>query len=258
MTSSTTSVLQSLADVAKRWRTSPYLPIRLAYRILRGIRYCIGIVGNARYRSENTSWLPRDKGRHQRSTFTESNRYPLLFRQVQHYLEREASPKIFSFGCSTGEEIETLTKYIPDAVIVGVDINAWCIRQCRKHHTHPNRHFADRYSKEFGEATDFDAIFWLAVFQRTENRTRSDNISSVTPFSRFEDEIAMLDTKLKIGGLFVIDHADFRFSDTACSARYRPLEFSRNRLLRQRPLFDRNGRKISDTTDEFRVFVKQR
>ena len=38
------------------------------------------------------------------------------FNSIEH-------PKILSFGCSTGEEVATLSKYIPHGSIVGVDIN---------------------------------------------------------------------------------------------------------------------------------------
>lgn len=55
----------------------------------------------------------------------------------------------------------------------------------------------------------------------------------------------MLDKKLKPGGLLVINHADFRFSDTHVSQNYKPLApFKQNNLTRNRPVFDRNNRKL--------------
>ncbi|MBS4097801.1 MAG: hypothetical protein KGZ83_13300, partial [Sulfuricella sp.] len=123
---------------------------------------------------------------------------------------------------------------------------------------HARYAFSHRFAREFEEAGNFDAIFCLAVLQRTENRTRTNSAHAEGfLFSHFEQEITLLDQKLKPGGLLIIDHTDFRFTETVCGPRYQPIEFKNNRLLRKRPLFDRNNRKISDTTHEYRVFVKQ-
>ncbi len=97
----------------------------------------------------------------------------------------------------------------------------------------------------------------MAVFQRTENRTRKDNrVARGHTFSQFESEIRILDSKLKVGGLFIIDHADFSFGDTACAGNYRPIGFEHNRLVRARPLYDRDNRKVTDQQDNNRVFEK--
>lgn len=181
----------------------------------------------------------------------------MVFREASHYLAQIRHPRILSFGCSTGEEVATLREYLPQATIMGVDINAWCIRQCRKKHPHPQNSFLHRLSSEFEMAEGFDAIFCMAVFQQTENRTRTDNDqASGFPFQHFEQEIRLLNKKLKPGGLIIIDNTDFRFSDTDISHDYIPMNFDKNRIQRNRPLFDRNNKKLSDVTFEHRVFIK--
>lgn len=147
---------------------------------------------------------------------------------------------------------------MPQAHILGVDINPWCIRQARKKSKNPNHLFTHRLSKEFERADEFDAIFCMAVFQRTENRTNDDNsLADGFLFEQFENEIKMLDKKLKPGGLIIIDNSDFRLMDTSVSKQYEPLaSFDQNKIIRNRPVFDRNNRKISDKNEAYRVFVK--
>jgi hypothetical protein len=173
-------------------------------------------------------------------------------------LEGNPQPRILSFGCSTGDEVFSLGNYIPRAAIVGVDINAWCIRQCNLKKQSEKHSFCLRSSLKCEQMTGFDAIFCMAVFQRTENRTNRDNsVSTGLSFVQFEREIDQLDSKLKIGGLLFIDHADFSFMDTVYGIRYEVLGFEQNRIHYIRPLFDRNDRKISDEQSLYRVFVKR-
>ena len=174
------------------------------------------------------------------------------------YLANSSAPKVLSFGCATGDEVFSFAEYLPGAVIIGVDINAWCIRQCKERSQKGSYSFCERYSREFEGAGGFDAIFCMAVFQRSENRASPRSEMSIGfKFQQFEREIGILDAKLEPGGLLIIDHADFSFEDTVHSRHYRALEFEGNSVQYNRPLFDRNNRRVSDTQCLNRIFVKQ-
>ena len=250
----------NLKDCIKQFSYSDKLVKLLIYRIFKVIWIGVKISGNGRFRSETFTGKFFGKEVYQRVTFTISNRYPLIFRMCADcFLNQNISnPSILSFGCSTGEEVFTIGEYLPHAKITGVDINSWCIRQCLKVNRNPNFSFLNRNSKKFENATLlFDAIFCMAVFQRTENRTeRNNQIAQGHTFEQFEKEIDVLDVKLKVDGLLIIDHSDFSFTDTVCVLRYNPLEFDKNRLIRERPLYDKNNRKVADTQFNYRVFVK--
>lgn len=213
---------------------------------------------NGRFRSETLTKLHFGNQFHQQSTFTTSDRYPLLFKECAGYLSLISNPKILSFGCSTGEEVNSIGQYLPNANIMGVDINIWCLKQCRKKYKNKKISFVHRFSDKFKNASGFDAIFCMAVFQRTGNRTNSDNSAAVGfRFDQFDQEINLLDGKLKSGGLLIIDQSDFSFTDTVCSEKYTPLvSFEHNRIVRNRPLFDKNNRKIAESQNSYRVFVK--
>jgi len=245
-----------IKDHFKALKSSRFLTGRLFYQILKHCAHIGKLLNDGAYRSLHFTKLQFSGNYYQIDFYTLNNRYPLLFRQCRHYLSAVPNPRILSFGCSTGEEVFTIGRYMPGASIMGVDINKWCIKQCKKKHTDQRFSFYHRFSIEFDKACDFDAIFCMAVFQRTENRTRTSEISNSITFEQFEQDILMLDKKLKPGGLFTIEFSDFSFTDTACSDHYRPLVFEKNKLSRNRPLFGKDNKKIQDGQDQFRMFVK--
>lgn len=205
-------------------------------------------------------WSLINEGRHasyfQKETYTTLNRYPFVFRACASYLAYREVPKILSYGCATGEEAFTLSQYLPNATIMGVDINEWCIRRAKKKYATDQISFCSITDTAFLQSDGFDAIFCMAVFQHTSNRKNNLKIASNISFQLFENELLTLDKKLKKGGLLVIDHADFLFSDTTIAARYKPLEFPRNLISRSRPSYNRNNERIAEKQEIYRVFIK--
>jgi SAM-dependent methyltransferase len=249
--------MSALKQKFKNLKHSSFLAGRLFYRILKQLSYPAKLIINDNYRAKQLAEWKFGKHYYQKETFTAPNRYPKLFEQCKLYLNNKEQTYILSFGCSTGEEVASISEYLPRARIMGVDINKWCINQCRNNLSNPQFSFHHSLSKVFKVAKGFDAIFCMAVFQRTENRTNPDNtIAGGFKFEQFEKEISLLDDKLRPGGLFIIDQTDFRFMDTGCSKYYKPLDFAGNKTIRERPVFDRNNQKIDELNNNYRMFVK--
>jgi hypothetical protein len=232
--------------------------VRAGYRGLKALGAMRRFLVSSRIRSQVLTRLDYEDHHLQRETYTCDDRYPELFEHSRQHFAGCGSVRILSFGCSTGEEVSTLARYLPLAEIVGVDINAWCLKQCAKRNSNRQLSFVHRMSREFAEAKDFDAIFCMAVFQRTEHRTENAQPGDTGfTFERFEAEVAMLDRKLKPGGLFFLDEYDFSFEQTEAATRYKPAEFEGSCVLRERRLFGRENRPIADEQDCFRCFIKQ-
>ncbi len=228
--------------------------------IRRKFKTAVKLVLDGRLRSETFYRKIHSHYHHQNSTYTITNRYPLLFSACTRYFlnfKNNPAPKILSFGCSTGEEVFTLGEYMPLATIIGIDANHWCINQCHKKNHKEKYFFYNRKSKKFTESKDYDAIFCMAVLQNSINRISTDNNIAVHyTFSKFEKEVSILHQKLKVGGLFIIDETDFSFTDFKYAHQYEPLPFDNNQIIKNRPLFDKNNRKISDSQLNNRIFVK--
>ena len=238
----------------KRWQPSASQPF---YKLLYGFYNAYRFVTIPAYRSRVISTFRFGKEHHQHSNFTVANRYPDLFEMAKSHFADKSNPKILSFGCSTGEEVASLTDYVPHAQFVGVDINEWCIKQATKNYASSSRQFYSVLSDEYKLMSDFDAIFCLAVFQHPENRHDPTHTESTYKFEQFESQLTALNQKLKSGGLLFIDHCDFNFLETSLMAQYQIAPFKENQVLRNRPIFNRKSLKIAERHSNFRVFLKK-
>ena len=156
---------------------------------------------------------------HQWNTVTLLDRYPDIF----SYITKLDTPKsrILSFGCSTGEEIETLKKYFPESEVFGVDINQNCVSICKEK-------FGDSYIRHYNDFVQdkdtFDIIFCMSVLCKWEDTEKIDDCSLIYPFSQFETAIEMLDSRLNLGGYLTIYNANFCMCDTSAYLKYAPVE----------------------------------
>lgn len=185
---------------------------------------------------------------------TSKFRYPDLFHQVRKYLEKQgnSNPDLLSFGCSIGEELITLRKLIPNAHLTGIDKNPLVLWLAKKRTTDLNVElFSDL--EELPPGSAFDVIFALAVLQRTDDH---GPVKKVFRFENFCEWVAKLDGYLKKDGLFVIENADFDFSETPTAERYEPLQWTDNLMYMQRALFDKNSRKVPARALN-RIFIKK-
>jgi trans-aconitate methyltransferase len=239
------------------WSASPSLFFQALARSLRALGHVRRFVLNPRIRSENLTRVFQRDAHFQGATYSEPNRYPELFAACAQFLQDIPHPTILSFGCATGEEPASLAEAVPNATIVGVDINHWCLKQCRSNSRNPRIRFLHALSPEFTAISNLDAIFAMAVFQRSQNRNQTAPTAHGSfTFAKFEQELARLDAKLKPGGLFFIDHSDFSFEDTSVAAHYTPLDFPGNRFLHDRPLFGRDNKLMATQHSLHRAFQK--
>jgi hypothetical protein len=251
-----TALLIKPPERLKKLKQSKFYILRLTFKVLKGGFFIIKLICIPSFRGIIFSRIRFKKYFHQISHYTEVNRYPDLFEICRDHLSDKTNLRILSFGCSTGEEVFSLGEYLPRAKIVGTDISKWCIKECLKKPHNDNFEFLHSKSEQFSRMDNFDAIFCLAVFQHPDNRRESAGPASEYLFSQFEQQLIMLDTKLRNGGLLFIDNCDFNFFETIVSKKYSPLNTDRNRILRERPIYDHANNKILDITYTFRVFVK--
>lgn len=253
-------------DIIKR---SLYLSLYSGVRIFFFIRNIAVILGNKKSRNDVIRpFFTKRKAKHyyQEYTDTAENRYPDLFTIARKYLGAKCDIpnnfeqfRILSYGCSTGEEVKSLNDFLPNARIIGTDINLWCIKQARKKFRNKNFRFIQNIS-DIDEITgdeEYDAIFALAVLQHTINRSAKNDIARKFLFQNFEHEVNKFDNILKPGGLLVIDNTDFDFLDTNIARHYKPLDVQENKRKTGRPVFTTNNKKKSDDVILYRVFVKQ-
>ena len=182
---------------------------------------------------------------------TQLDRYPHLFAALRDSLGHIPEPEVLSFGCSTGEEIVTLRRYLPRARLAGIDINPARLRAARKLVNDPSVRLWEAASLTEADAGLFDAITCLSVLQN--NHLRHHWPVDPTPyltFAAFEQAVIDLDRHLRPGGILLLYHTSFRFVDTDVAQRYTPLLIDEptNHGLSMR--YDRDNKRLMEPISE--------
>jgi hypothetical protein len=206
--------------------------------------------------SELTTRLLQSSEVHQDCSLTCSDRYPALFSAARTLLADRLRPRILSFGCSSGEEVLTLRRYFPDAVIVGAEINQSLLRACRRHAVEGETLFIHSTPEAIQSHGPFDAIFCMAVFTRrpheVERRDMRD-ISRFYPFGRFAGTVRSLAAQLTEGGLLVVEHGLYRVEDAIGGLPVSPVLTHGFRIAKG-PRFDPSGVRLEPPQLVARIF----
>ena len=215
------------------------------------------LISDADYRALATLRVLASRRLHQTTVFTAWDRYPEIFRLSQTFLAERERPRILSFGCATGEEVLTLRSYFPSAEIVGAEINAANLAVCRSLTTDAGIRFIKSGDRDVGRHAPFDAIFCMAVLQRTPHLVRERGIADISPiypFEKFDRQVRVFDRTLKLGGLLAIEHSQYRLEESSVAGLYRPLRCASGADIVMR--FDRSGRLLDRAVSSGSVFEK--
>ncbi|MFL6160288.1 MAG: class I SAM-dependent methyltransferase [Marmoricola sp.] len=186
---------------------------------LRGaVSLLAALVGGGERREAAVARLVRPDNLFQPFTTTGPDRYPEEFGWLRDHLD-VADPSVLSFGCSTGYELLTLRSYFPTATIRGIDANPLAVRTARKRIREVDAHgtiSVVRAGDADGEPDGaHDLVLALAVFRHGELNEAPPRCDPVLRFADFEKTVTGLARTVRPGGLLMIRHANFRFSDCA-------------------------------------------
>lgn len=223
------------------------------------LRFLFRLVKSTESRNVALLMLRPPKGLYQPYGTTSDDRYPEIFEFVRKEIGDGPDVHILSIGCSTGEEVFSLRRYFPEAEITGTDINPFNIAVCkwRRLRTRDGRiQFSVASSAESAPAGSYDAIFAMAVFRHGDLNcspppARCDHCIH---FDDFEQSAADSSRALKPGGMLIIQHAMFRFADTAAAAGFAPI-FSIQSSA-PGPFYGRDERLLENTDYQEVVFRK--
>jgi SAM-dependent methyltransferase len=137
-------------------------------------------------------------------------------------LDELAGPRILSFGCSTGDEPLTLTRYCPRAMIDAIEINPRSLVIARdKAKAQGCTTIAFHLSGDPPETGAYDAIFCLSVLRHGElDAISPERCSEILPFARFDQTLVAFDRVLRTGGYLYLWGSNFRFADSRIAQRY--------------------------------------
>lgn len=189
-----------------------------------------------------------DYNSHQDRSNTGLNRYPEIFKYCYEY---NPKPKnVLSFGCSTGEEVETLSMFFGESNIYGVDINHSSLESCRLKFKYIDRIKTGSVIQDM----KYDLIFCMSVFCKWPDTKDLEDCSGLYKFTKFEQEINKIDKYIDLGGVLIIYNSNFLFSQTDLYYKYKSIGNFRESGFVQK--FDRENKKTTNDYTEC-IFVKQ-
>lgn len=219
------------------------------------------LVRDEDYRNAALMRVLRPRNLFQPDNYTKPERYPELFALAAREVGDGQGHRLLSFGCSTGEEAFALRIYFPTAEITGVDINPGNIAVCRRRlAARPDASIRFRVARRPQAAANlYDGIFCMAVFRHGRLADlRSERCDRLIRFADFERTTGGLAHNLKPGGLMVIEHANFRFTDTAAFLAFDIVPFTRPSPPDERtPIYGPDNRLIPDAVAEAWAFRKR-
>lgn len=255
--------MKRLREALKARTDSPHSAVRFAVGVLRRAWHAAQSIrdfaSDESYRSSVLLKLRYRGTVHQTTAKTWVDRYPVLFRASREFLDDHDQLRLLSFGCSTGEEVVTLRRYFPKAQIVGAEINRKSLARCRELEVDDRIRFVHSRRAIVARHGPYDAIFCLAVLQRTPHLVEANNLASLAdiyPFERFDEQLSELDRLLKPGGLLVVHHTQYVVAQSSIASRYAPLD-GVPAVPYSGPRFDARSRRIDGPVDPASVFVKR-
>ena len=171
------------------------------------------------------------------------DRYPWLFDFAAAALDGAQAPRLLSFGCSRGDEVFSLRRRFPGALIKGLDIDPRNIAACQARSNDDRLCFAAASNTRGEPSGHYDAIFCLAVLCHGDlTVTRAGRSEPLLRFADFERTVADLARCVKPGGLLFLHTTNFRFCDTAAASGFDTVLEARPEQLAPDVLYDRDGR----------------
>jgi 2-polyprenyl-3-methyl-5-hydroxy-6-metoxy-1,4-benzoquinol methylase len=197
----------------------------------------------------------------QPSHYTSFDRYPWLFKFLGGKLSDQKAPRVLSYGCATGEELFSLKAYLPDATLVGIDINprniAICNRKSAKSGAKSDMQFRCAGSPA-GEASEsYDAILCLAVLRHGALQDHMpDDCAPWIDFAAVDQMVTELARCVKPGGYLAIWHSHFRFADMSVAAQFRPVLSHKRSGRESTPFYGSDNRRLNGVDYSDAVFQK--
>jgi chemotaxis methyl-accepting protein methylase len=183
------------------------------------------------------------------------DRHPDLFNFAKEYFTQSENIEILSFGCSTGEECNSIASYFPKSNIKGYDINKKNIKiaNLQNKSIYIEYFYVDILSDEqIIKNHKFNMIFALSVLCLEPEAKQLENINSLFSFEKFEEFIIKFYELLKKDGLLIIRNANYRVEDTLMADKFEPVLSGSTNF----PIFNTSGEKNHGENKVTWVFKK--
>lgn len=137
----------------------------------------------------------------QRSTASLPTRHDNIFLDLADALNNIPAPKVLSFGCSKGFEPLDLARLIPNATVLGCDVEPKALIEAKGRCEQAGIRIFESNAETLREFGPYDAITAMNVLTRYPTVQDRDDISGIYPFSAFDQVVHSIVDQIKPGGL---------------------------------------------------------
>lgn len=188
-------------------------------------------------------------------TTTAEDRYPDLFDQLAALLSDVRAPRVLSYGCAGGEEVRALRRRLPNATIVGVDVNPRAIERARRRDRDKHSRYMLSDRPPPGEL--FDAVLALAVFRHGRLAVdRPAQCTAILPFSQAAKAFDLLNASLRPSGMLAWGNAHFRLCRLPGGESYDLIRTSSD-LDPIEPAYGQDDRRTANCGDSGGIYRKR-
>lgn len=182
------------------------------------------------------------------STSTYPARHDHIFKATARVL-REAeqkAPRLLSFGCSTGFEPLDLRRLLPEATVLGCEIDLAALQAAR---TLCSPHGIEIFLSTpaaLASKGPFDAVFAMNVLALYPAVQGQDNISEIFPIGRFDALVSLIADQVRVGGYVAVYNSCYPFELSTVGPLFEavPLQpIFKNGWIDK---YDRKGRRLTE------------
>jgi SAM-dependent methyltransferase len=161
----------------------------------------------------------------QTSNSTGFRRYSEIFQTfIEEFFPQASAPRVLVFGCSSGQELQTIRYFWPSAQIDGCDIDEEVLKKARQ--TCPDANVFASTEDALLLRGPYDLICANSVFCRHPLPTQHE-VGQAFPFSIFEYYTDLLAKLLRANGHLMMYNCNYFFHDTTVYKEFTPIVLSR-------------------------------
>jgi hypothetical protein len=191
----------------------------------------------------NKSW------RAQKSVVSSSGRHEFIFKDMAKALKflKIGNPRILSFGCSGGFEPIDIKRHVPEATVLGCDVDAAILEEAGERcKPHDIEIFAST-PQAIRERAPFDVFVMLNVLTRYPRIRGVDDISKIYPFEQFEKTLGQVAAAVSRGGFVVLYNSCYLFEQSKVASNFLPMKKSHGKPNGWTDKYDKSGKRVAVT-----------
>ncbi len=185
--------------------------------------------------------------RAQKSVVSFSGRHDFLFKDIAKALDFLGiiKPRILSFGCSGGFEPVDLKRHVPQATVLGCDVDRAALDEAANRCEPLGIEIFESSADAITERGPFDVVTILNVLTNYPQIRYQEDISKIYPFERFNKTIRHISTTVLPGGFVALYNSCYLFEQTRAAPNFLKMKKFHSKPNGWTDKYDSSGKRVA-------------